>query len=95
MNYTIPETTPPGKYLLRAEHLFNDYAGVNNTQFYHSCAHVEIDGPGGGVPGPTIKLPEDYVHDIGTDFTDEQAYSTWGRKNYTGYKNAGPLVWRG
>lgn len=65
MNYTIPLTTPPGKYLLRAEHLFNDYSGVNNTQFYHSCAHIDVVGPGGGVPGPTIRLPEGYVDDPG------------------------------
>ncbi|OAL53651.1 hypothetical protein IQ07DRAFT_584309 [Pyrenochaeta sp. DS3sAY3a] len=95
MNYTIPLTIPPGKYLLRAEHLFNDYSGVNNTQFYHSCAHIDVVGPGGGVPGPTIRLPEGYVDDPGTDFTEEQAYYTWGEKNLTGYRNAGPTVWKG
>ncbi|KAF2109789.1 glycosyl hydrolase family 61-domain-containing protein [Lophiotrema nucula] len=88
-------STPPGKYLLRVEHLFNDYAGTANTQFYHSCAHVEVVGRGGGTPGATIKLPEDYIKDAGLDFTVEQAYSTWGERNYTGYRNSGPPVWTG
>ena len=47
MNFTIPETTPPGYYLIRAEHnnLSQDGEG---TQFFIGCAHVQIIGPGGG-----------------------------------------------
>ena len=47
MNFTIPKTTPPGKYLMRAEHLYiQTYHG--GTQLYVNCAHLEITGPGGG-----------------------------------------------
>ncbi|KAF2476290.1 uncharacterized protein BDR25DRAFT_197593, partial [Lindgomyces ingoldianus] len=48
MNFTIPKTTPPGKYLLRGEQMFGLHPGYNKTQFYHSCAHIEVVGPGGG-----------------------------------------------
>lgn len=48
MNFTIPETIPPGKYLLRGEHLFPLYPGYANLQFYVGCVHVDIVGPGGG-----------------------------------------------
>jgi hypothetical protein len=47
MNATIPEKTPPGKYLLRTEHLFLRRE-FKNTNFFVSCAHLEITGPGGG-----------------------------------------------
>lgn len=48
LNFTIPEKTPPGKYLLRIEHLYIS-AYYKATQMYINCAHIEIFGPGGGV----------------------------------------------
>lgn len=46
-NFTIPKATPPGEYLLRAEQIFPWY-WANETQFFISCAQVEIVGEGGG-----------------------------------------------
>lgn len=59
MNFTIPKTTPPGKYLVRAEH-FNMNTVYNQTQQFIGCAQVEVTGPGGGTPGPFIKFPGGY-----------------------------------
>jgi hypothetical protein len=59
MNFTIPKTTPPGKYLVRAEH-FNMNTQFNATQQFIGCAQVEVTGPGGGTPGPTTKFPGAY-----------------------------------
>ena len=49
MNYTIPRTTPSGKYLLRGEHLYYRSSRFNDTQLYLNCAHIEVLGPGGGM----------------------------------------------
>jgi hypothetical protein len=43
MNFTIPETTPPGKYLLRVEHLYVR-PRFNTTQFYIACAQIDVRG---------------------------------------------------
>ncbi|KAF1955754.1 hypothetical protein CC80DRAFT_414304 [Byssothecium circinans] len=59
MNFTIPETTPPGHYLLRVEHLYVRPT-YNTKQFYIACAQVEIRGPGGGDPKPLVKFPGAY-----------------------------------
>jgi hypothetical protein len=48
MNFTIPKTTPPGKYLVRVEH-FNISPYYNMTQMFVNCAQVEVTGPGGGM----------------------------------------------
>ena len=47
MNVTIPLTTPPGKYLLRIEHLFL-YSQYGMTNYFVECAQLDIKGPGGG-----------------------------------------------
>jgi hypothetical protein len=50
MNFTIPEATPPGKYLFRAEHLNMENGGSYKvTEVYQACAHVEITGTGTGM----------------------------------------------
>ena len=41
MNFTIPSTTPPGKYLLRVEHLYVRPV-YGTTQFYIQCAQIEV-----------------------------------------------------
>jgi hypothetical protein len=48
LNFTIPQTTPPGKYLVRVEH-FNISPDYNGTQMYVNCAQVDVSGPGGGI----------------------------------------------
>ncbi|KAJ4295363.1 hypothetical protein N0V90_007375 [Kalmusia sp. IMI 367209] len=56
LNFTIPESTPPGRYLLRVEQFtFSPY-----VQFYVNCAQVDILGVGGGTPGPFAKFPGSY-----------------------------------
>lgn len=68
MNFTIPPSTPPGRYLLRVEHLYVRPA-FNTTQFYIACAQVEIMGSGGGTPGPMVKFPGVYnLTDPGKSF---------------------------
>ncbi|KAJ4355571.1 uncharacterized protein N0V89_003591 [Didymosphaeria variabile] len=61
MNFTIPAATPPGKYLLRAEHLNMENGGFyKTTEMYQACAHVEITGSGTdwtGTPGPVTHFP--------------------------------------
>ena len=60
--------TPPGKYLMRIEHLWPQVNGMA-TQFYINCALVNIIGRGGGKPTEFIKFPEGYgFHDIGKSF---------------------------
>lgn len=57
-NFTIPETTPPGKYLLRFEHIFPNEV---DAQFYVNCAHVNIENTGdAGTPEPLVKIPGIY-----------------------------------
>ncbi|KAF1995261.1 lytic polysaccharide monooxygenase [Amniculicola lignicola CBS 123094] len=92
-NFTIPSTTPPGLYLLRAESIYPK-AEFNRTQFYASCAQVQILGPGGGTePGPTVKFPGafDNFHE-GVLITQELAT---GKKGLDNYKFPGPTVWTG
>ncbi|KAJ4290556.1 hypothetical protein N0V90_010773 [Kalmusia sp. IMI 367209] len=58
MNFTIPAATPPGKYLLRAEHLnMENGNSYKTTEMYINCVHVEITGSGTGNPGPVTKFP--------------------------------------
>jgi hypothetical protein len=80
MNFTIPRTTPPGKYLIRVEHM-NISPRYNETQQFINCAQVEVTGEGGGMsssrlhratlmcllgtPGPMIKFPSYQVEDPG------------------------------
>jgi hypothetical protein len=90
LNFTIPATTPPGKYLARVEHLYI-FPQYNETQQFINCAHIEIVGPGGGTPGPTIKFPGGYaLDDPGVWLPNELSQDEM--KNFPG---AGPVVWRG
>lgn len=57
-NFTIPATTPPGKYLLRFEHIFPN---VVDAQWYPNCAHIEVvNGGSVGTPGPLVQIPGVY-----------------------------------
>ncbi|KAF2732510.1 hypothetical protein EJ04DRAFT_608208 [Polyplosphaeria fusca] len=90
MNVTIPATMPPGKYLLRIEHLFLR-TGIKQTNFFVSCAHLEVKGSGGGKPGPTVKFPGAY---------DDFDLAIWAPLHTQGYwlddyVTPGPSVWKG
>ncbi|KAI0122339.1 glycoside hydrolase family 61 protein [Daldinia grandis] len=94
MTFTIPKTTPPGKYLMRAEHVFPFSSAWNVTQFYISCAHINVIGPGGGNPGPMVKFPGAY------DLFDPSIWvpfvvGTYPPTDLTGYIGPGPSVWTG
>ncbi|KAF2111043.1 glycosyl hydrolase family 61-domain-containing protein [Lophiotrema nucula] len=87
MNFTVPKTTPPGKYLVRAEHLYVN-TQYNETQQFIGCAQIEVTGPGGGTPGPFITFPGGY------DLRDPGIMRPQGQP-YTEYKPPGPPVWQG
>ncbi|KAF2277947.1 uncharacterized protein EI97DRAFT_500171 [Westerdykella ornata] len=95
LNFTIPPSTPPGYYLLRTEHLYGYSSSFNSTQFYVSCAHLRIKGPGGGSPGPLVKFPGAY------DAWDRSIWFPFGSTGYNGYYGLkehslpGPPVWKG
>ncbi|KAF2257601.1 hypothetical protein CC78DRAFT_549787 [Lojkania enalia] len=89
-NFTIPRTTPPGKYLLRMEHFYS--RSPNEVQFYTNCAQVEIMGPGGGTPGPLVKIPG--VYKVG----QKEVYAATNSGltgNFSTYLPPAPSVWRG
>ena len=45
INFTIPESMPAGKYLVRVE----QFTWWPEIQFYLTCAHVEVRGSGKGM----------------------------------------------
>ncbi|KAF2872273.1 glycoside hydrolase family 61 protein [Massariosphaeria phaeospora] len=99
MNFTIPPTTPPGKYLMRLEHWMADYR-KGNSQWYVSCAHVEIKGKGGGTPSEFIRFPNAYseedpsiwFHDPNTGDFPKNANGDVDLSKYVAPK---PDVWTG
>ncbi|KAK3317431.1 glycoside hydrolase [Cercophora scortea] len=60
LEFTIPPKTPPGEYLVRVEHIGLHQGHVGKAQFYMECAQLKINGPGGGTPGPLVKIPGIY-----------------------------------
>ena len=91
-NFTIPATTPPGRYLLRVEHLYVRPVW-NTTQFYIACAQVEIVGEGGGVPGPEVRFPGAYGLEDPGIWVKESLYE-YPLSGLLEYVAPGPEVWR-
>lgn len=56
MRFIVPKKTPPGKYLMRIEQFMPD-PQPGQSQWFISCAHVNVIGSGGGTPGPFMKFP--------------------------------------
>lgn len=86
IKFTVPLTTPPGKYLLRIEQFWpSSTPGV--TQFYINCAHINIVGPGGGsFDGYDFaKFPGTYKH-------DSPGVLAWLGPDYVA---PGPAIWQG
>ncbi|KAI2629055.1 glycoside hydrolase [Hypomontagnella submonticulosa] len=54
--FKVPETTPPGQYLLRIAHDQVTHT-FNTTQRFVNCAQIEIEGTGGGSPTPLVRIP--------------------------------------
>lgn len=98
-NFTIPKTTPPGRYLMRIENLYPT-ASSGFQQFYVNCALVNIMGPGGGTPKGFARFP-------GTYQTDDPGILVPPNQDLLGgpveledmrlleYKAPGPPVWTG
>jgi hypothetical protein len=61
LEFTIPQKTPPGEYLVRIEHIGLHEGHVNRAQFYITCAQLKVEGPGGGNPSPLVKIPGVYT----------------------------------
>lgn len=89
LEYTIPENVPPGEYLVRVEHIGLHEGFQGRAQFYIECAQLKINGPGGGTPGPLVKIPGVYnADDPGIH------YDKW-TPNPAAYVMPGPAVWNG
>ncbi|KAJ4287694.1 hypothetical protein N0V90_012397 [Kalmusia sp. IMI 367209] len=95
-NFTIPATTPPGKYLLRFEHIqagIVDGSYVAKTQYYQNCAQISIVNEGSriGTPGPLVKIPGTYA-----DGQPEFIWDDWDMNfDIKKFKMPGPAVWQG
>lgn len=61
-NFTVPQTTPPGQYLLRIEQFMPSFF-VGYVQSYINCAQINVIGPGGGSPesAGTARFPGTYT----------------------------------
>jgi len=79
--------------LLRLELPFPIKDWPEHSQWYVNCAHVDIVGAGGGTPGPTIKIPDDYSsNDPGIGLTTEGVDFNRGLNKY---QSPGPAIWKG
>ncbi|RHZ57397.1 lytic polysaccharide monooxygenase auxiliary activity family 9 protein [Aspergillus thermomutatus] len=58
--FQIPEATPAGEYLVRAEHVGLHGAQSNEAEFFYSCAQVKVTGSGSGAPSLTYQIPGIY-----------------------------------
>ncbi|KAM7210591.1 Glycosyl hydrolase family 61 domain containing protein [Rhypophila decipiens] len=63
ISFKLPADTPPGQYLVRVEHIAIHGAQSGDTEFYFTCAQVEVTGNGQGRPGPLVKIPSNDVYD--------------------------------
>jgi hypothetical protein len=87
--FNLPEETPTGEYLLRAEGLAIHAAHkVDSAQFYVACAQLRITGSE-GVFGPTIKIPGGYQWNSSGILIPE----FWSK--ITKYTSPGPALWPG
>lgn len=89
LEFTVPEKIPPGEYLVRVEHIGLHEGHRGRAQFYIQCYQLKIDGPGGGTPGPLVKIPGIYKQD-----DPGIRYDKWARQPKE-YIMPGPPVWDG
>ncbi|KAK3395198.1 glycoside hydrolase [Podospora didyma] len=101
-NFTIPKTTPPGKYLMRIENFMPTNAQRDYTQFYVNCAFVNIMGPGGGGTPPTgfARFPGTYQPDdpgLVVPLNQDLMSGRLGVEDMRlmQYKPPGPAIWTG
>ena len=49
LTFTVPKSTPPGKYLLRTEYIaYHQEPEAQRFEFYLACTQLDISGSGGG-----------------------------------------------
>ncbi|KAI0856166.1 lytic polysaccharide monooxygenase [Xylaria cubensis] len=91
-NFTIPKTTPPGKYLLRFEHIFPNRV---DAQFYVSCAQIEVTNPNAnvGTPAPLVKIPGIYKRDQSDVYFDVYGYALANNYSADNFVAPAPVVW--
>ncbi|RMZ71353.1 Glycoside hydrolase family 61 [Pyrenophora seminiperda CCB06] len=88
VEFKIPEATPKGDYLVRAEHIAIHGAHVGEAELYYGCLQVRITEGGNGTPGPTYKFPGAYKK------TDPSFnFSIYG--GMKDYPMPGPRPWTG
>lgn len=86
--FKLPEETPAGEYLLRAEGLALHAAHKKDcAQFYVACAQIKVTGAGEEAPGPTIRFPGGYKWNS----TGVLIPEFWSK--ITNYTAPGPELW--
>ncbi|KAF7594223.1 hypothetical protein BBP40_009774 [Aspergillus hancockii] len=88
-SFKIPENTPPGQYLVRVEHIGLHRGFSGNSEFYFTCAQIEVTGSGSGVPSPVVKIPGIYKPE------DPNIHFDIYYPKPTSYNLPGPAVWSG
>ncbi|PKX95401.1 lignocellulolytic auxiliary activity family 9 protein [Aspergillus novofumigatus IBT 16806] len=88
-SFKIPEDTPAGQYLVRVEHIGLHRGFSGNSEFYFTCAQIEVTGSGSGSPSPVVKIPGVYKPD------DPNAHFNIYYPTPTAYDLPGPSVWTG
>ncbi|KAF2445602.1 lytic polysaccharide monooxygenase [Karstenula rhodostoma CBS 690.94] len=92
-NFTIPASTPAGKYLVRWEHIFPN---PQDSQFYVNCAHVEIIGNKAGVePDQEYKVKIPGVYTRGQEDVYFFSYDYGLKGSLDGFVPPKPDVWQG
>ncbi|KAI1818337.1 lytic polysaccharide monooxygenase [Poronia punctata] len=93
-NFTIPETTPSGKYLLRFEHLFPQDV---DTQFYVNCAQIEVENSSDsvGTPEPVVKIPGVYTRGQEDVYFNTAYFALEHDYSIDAYVAPAPSVWSG
>ncbi|KAM7200395.1 cellulose-growth-specific protein [Naviculisporaceae sp. PSN 640] len=98
-SFTVPRTTPPGKYLMRIEHIMPTSEHPPYQQFYVNCALVNVIGPGGGTPVGFARFPGTYKpNDPGLQVPRNQVVDydvAPSELRLLEYKPPGPPVWQG
>ncbi|KAF8748762.1 P-loop containing nucleoside triphosphate hydrolase protein [Rhizoctonia solani] len=62
VTFPIPNSVPSGEYLVRIEHIALHLAlNYQKTEFYVSCAQVQVINGGQGEPKPLVALPGYYT----------------------------------
>ncbi|PLB49936.1 hypothetical protein P170DRAFT_133996 [Aspergillus steynii IBT 23096] len=88
-SFTIPKDTPAGQYLVRVEHIGLHRGFSGNSEFYFTCAQIEVTGSGAGSPSPVVKIPEVYQPD------DANIHFNIYNPIPTSYDLPGPAIWSG